>query len=105
MAELIKRKGYTDMDITSITDPEAWAEGRKNAKTVEEKTKYNVWDDFFEHVKPVLIAMKSKKWWWFKNQRCKYIEVRIDMRSGHCIIKDQDGVRINPEDLSFQRGK
>lgn len=69
--------------------------------TVEQKSHYNVWD----HVKDVwavLGRVSDGSWVWFRNTRCKYIDVRIDMRSGNCIIKDNDGNRINPSDLAYQ---
>lgn len=83
-----------------------WEVGRKNAKTAEEKTKYNVWDNLIDHVVPIVELAKRHKWCWFNSpfrQRVKYINVRIDMRNGHCIITDNDGNRINPEDLAAQR--
>ena len=80
---------------------EEWVEGRKNAQTVEEKTKYNVWDDIRD-VLPVLKKSIAGEWNWGRNRKCKYIEVRIDMRDGKCIIKDRHGNRINPEDLRHQ---
>jgi hypothetical protein len=79
-----------------------WAKARANAKTPEEKSRYNVWDDFKKDVLPVLKLALTGKWTWWKNQKCKYITVRIDMRDGGCIIKDNEGNRINPEDLASQ---
>lgn len=32
------------------------------------------------------------------NWRCKYVNIRIDMRSGHFVITDNDGKRIDGED-------
>ncbi len=32
------------------------------------------------------------------NWRCKYINIRIDMRSGHFVITDNDGKRIDGDD-------
>jgi len=83
-----------------------WEVGRKNAKTVEEKTKFNVWDNLIDHVVPIVELARRHKWFWFANplrEKVKYITVRIDMRTGHCIILDADGKRINPEDLAHQR--
>lgn len=80
-----------------------WNEGRANAKTVEEKTKFNVWDNFARDVLPVFQDSLAGRWKWGRNPKCKYIEVRIDMRDGGCIICDKDGNRINPEDLAHQQ--
>jgi hypothetical protein len=85
-----------------------WDEGRANAKTVEEKVKFNVWDDLIDHVVPIVALAKAYKWFWFANplrEKVKYINIRVDMRDGHCIITDNDGKRINPEDLAKQRGR
>lgn len=32
------------------------------------------------------------------NWRCKYVNIRIDMRTGHFVITDNDGKRIDGED-------
>jgi hypothetical protein len=34
----------------------------------------------------------------FKQWRCKYINVRVDMRSGHFILVDQNGERVDGND-------
>ena len=36
------------------------------------------------------------------NTKCKYINLRIDMRDGHCLIFDKDNNPIELEDLLFQ---
>ena len=69
--------------------------------TLEIKIKENIWDhinDFLEVYK----KSKQGKWTWWKNSKCKYVELRIDMRSGCCIIRDRDGNRIDPKDLEYQ---
>jgi hypothetical protein len=78
-----------------------WLQGRKDAKTVEEKIRFNVWDNVAD-VLPVLESAKAGKWKWVYNSNCKYIELRVDMRDGGCIITNREGVRINPEDLAYQ---
>lgn len=85
-----------------FTSAEKWEEGRKNARTVEEKEKFNVWDNFRDDVLPVFKAIQEGRWSWHRNPACKYVELRVDMRSGHVIIRDRDGKRINPEDLAYQ---
>lgn len=69
--------------------------------TVKEKTERNIWDHLSD-VLPTLKAASRGEWSWGRNGQCKYVELRIDMRSGHCIIRDRDGKRINPEDLAYQ---
>jgi len=55
------------------------------AKTVEQKDYHNVWDHVDSFIK-VYNLMKKDKWSWLWNSKCKYIELRIDMRDGSCII-------------------
>lgn len=69
--------------------------------TAIEKTKQNIWD----HFGPVLKVLKKAsqgKWTWTQNTQCKYIDLRIDMRTGHCILKNRNGDRINIEDFEKQ---
>ena len=72
-----------------------------NKPTLQEKIENNIWDRLFE-VLPTIEAAKNGKWSWLNNSRCKYIDLRIDMRTGHCILSDKDGTRINPEDFAKQ---
>ena len=44
-------------------------------------------------------------WNWYRNTRCKYINVRIDMRDGHCVIQDRHGTPISLEELKYQYKK
>ena len=62
---------------------------------------HNHWDHLSE-VMPVLRAAKDGEWSWFKNGRCKYINLRIDMRSFHCTVRDRDDVRISVDTLKYQ---
>jgi hypothetical protein len=69
--------------------------------TAKEKSEMNSWDhvdSFFE----VYSKMKNGDWCWYKNIGCKYVELRIDMRDGGCIICNSEGRRINPEALAWQ---
>lgn len=56
----------------------------------------------FDEVVGVINRMRQGLWMWVWNTRCKYIELRIDMRDGHCIIRDKDGKRITVEQLQYQ---
>jgi hypothetical protein len=69
--------------------------------TIAEKDAYNVWDSIDDFI-AVLEAMRAGDWVWVRNSRCKYVELRVDMRNGGCLIRDQHGNRINPSDLRFQ---
>lgn len=89
--------------------PGEWEEGRARieanpeAATVTDKSRFNVWDNVavvFETIQNSL----SGKWLWWRCPACKYIDVRIDMRSGNCIIRNNQGQRINPADLRYQAG-
>lgn len=72
-----------------------------NKPTLQEKIENNIWDRLFE-VLPTIEAAKNGIWSWLNNSKCKYIDLRIDMRTGHCILSDSAGNRINPEDFSHQ---
>jgi hypothetical protein len=43
-------------------------------------------------------------WSWCGNSRCKHIELRIDMRDRHCLVKDRDGNPASLEELRLQHG-
>jgi hypothetical protein len=53
----------------------------------------------------VLNRITRNGWCWSKNARCKYVELRIDMRDGHCFISDRDGNDITLEELAYQHGE
>lgn len=94
--------------VDHVTDD--WQKWRKVVEdnmataTVEQKSHYNVWDHVADVI-AVLKRVKSRNWFWWKNSRCKYIDVRIDMRDGGCLIRDKFGNRINPSDLAHQHGE
>ena len=41
-------------------------------------------------------------WYWGGNFKCKYIELRIDMRDGCCLLKDRKGNEITLKQLKHQ---
>ena len=98
------RPGRTATDVAK-----QWAAGREyieanlDIATVEDKQRFNVWDKLAT-VTDVVAKSLSGEWLWWRNSRCKYINVRIDMRSGNCIITDNDGKRIGPAELRHQFG-
>jgi len=59
------------------------------------------WDNLRD-VLPVLKDASAGRWSWTENTACKYVELRIDMRDGGCIIRDRNGNRITPEQLANQ---
>ena len=47
--------------------------------------------------------LRSREGWiWTKNSRCKYIDIRIDMRDGDFVLFDRSGQRISIEELEKQ---
>lgn len=52
-----------------------------------------------------ITELLKSEWCWTKNVKCKYIELRIDMRDGHCLIKDRNGTEISIRDLEYQSGE
>lgn len=57
-------------------------------------------DSLINTIKELLSA--SNKWSWLGNNRCKYIEIRIDMRDGGFVLLDRDGSRISFDQLKWQ---
>lgn len=52
----------------------------------------------------VVQKAKSGEWCWTKSEGflCKYVEVRIDMRSGKCLVSDRRGKLLTLKDLNYQ---
>lgn len=57
----------------------------------------------FEKIMAVVQKAREGAWDWGRNPQCKYIDVRLDMRDGHCIISDRDGTPITLEELEYQQ--
>lgn len=55
-----------------------------------------------EEVLAVLQEARQGRWQWYRNPRCKYIEVRIDTRFLHCQIRDREGKPISLAQLQLQ---
>ncbi len=68
---------------------------------LQQKIETNTWDHI-DDVLRVLELARAGKWAWYGNSRCKYIEVRIDMRNGGCILRDREGKRIEVADFAEQ---
>lgn len=41
-------------------------------------------------------------WSWVFNTRCKYVTVRVDMRTGDCIFSDRAGAPVTLDDILKQ---
>jgi len=52
----------------------------------------------------VLDIVSNEDWCWGRNSKCKYIDLRIDTRDGHCVIQDRNGVVISLDDVKYQCG-
>lgn len=76
---------------------------RREDLNLDEKRAANVWDHV-DDVLPVIEAARAGRWNWCDNTPCKYIQLRIDMRDGGCLIEDRHGNRIEPARLRLQRG-
>lgn len=50
----------------------------------------------------VFADMRIGKWKHNRNNRCRYVELIIDMKNGDCIIKDEDGIYIDIKMLKHQ---
>ena len=70
-------------------------------KSLQEKIDMNIWDNLNDFLK-VFKRMKQRKWTWSLNPDCKYVDLRIDMRDGGCLIMNRGVKRIDPKDLEFQ---
>jgi hypothetical protein len=74
--------------------------------TAEERNAMNLWDSLADFLATFNRAMlpygDPAKWTWGRNTRCKYVDLRIDMRDGGCIIRDREGRRITPAQLAWQ---
>ncbi len=53
-------------------------------------------------VDDVLKVIRDPRWIWAANSPCKYIQLRLDTRDGHCLIYDRDNNEITLRELSRQ---
>jgi len=56
----------------------------------------------FDDLKPFFDAVKSGEWEWGRNCQFKYVDIRIDTRGGHIIIKNRDGNSVTMAELMAQ---
>ena len=59
------------------------------------------WDSVKDVIEVLQKAM-SEEWSWSSNTRCKYIDLKIDMRGHSCQIRDREGIVISVEKLKYQ---
>lgn len=76
--------------------------GIEPLKGEKERFGHNRWDKLQDVGEAVVDVIKDEKWIWVMNSRCKYVSMRIDMRSGHCILVDREGNRISIDQLKYQ---
>lgn len=43
-----------------------------------------------------LLQAAKRQHWWCSDSQLKYLEIRVDTRSGHFVLKDRDGNNIDP---------
>lgn len=55
-----------------------------------------------DEVTKIIELARQDNWLWFRNSRCKYLNLRVDMRDGSCLIKDRDGNPISIDELRHQ---
>lgn len=76
--------------------------------TAAEKSAINSWDSIDMLRRIIEIAENGENysdhnhWSWVRNTSCKYLDIRVDMRDGGCIVKDGNGERIGIDALNWQ---
>ena len=75
-------------------------------RSMEFRSNHNLWDQLSD----VQAVLDDQEWTWARNTACKYLNVRIDMRDGGCLIeaasaRDTKPRRINPKQLRWQYSK
>ena len=48
------------------------------------------------------LSAEDSEWTWIRNSKCKYVDIRIDMRDGAFVLRDRDGNRISLKQLAEQ---
>jgi hypothetical protein len=72
---------------------------------LELKKKFNIWEKDLHRTMAKIIELSnedSNDWTWAMNSKCKYLNLRIDMRDGGHVIMDREGNRISLEDVEYQ---
>lgn len=107
-------------------EPWVWSGLRDTAKVIEpqpvpgvnippefpeftEQVNRNKWhdreeiDSFVNTIKELSLDTDDNEWSWAYNHTSKYINLRFDMRDGGFIMTNDEGVRINLDQLRWQR--
>lgn len=63
----------------------------------------NTWDTLND-LAIVNEARVAGEWHWWANPTCKYVDLRVDMRDGACVMRNRHGQRITPQQLAYQYG-
>ena len=50
----------------------------------------------------VIDVLNDPEWEWWRNSKCKYLVIRLDMRDGKCLISDRNGKPLTVEELKAQ---
>lgn len=53
----------------------------------------------------ILAVLNDPEWQWYWNTDCKYVDLRIDTRDMHALIRDRHGKTIDLEKLKYQYKK
>ncbi len=56
----------------------------------------------WEPLADVLAVIHDPRWSWVRNNRCKYVELRMDTRDQRCLIFNRDRELITMQDLRRQ---
>lgn len=59
----------------------------------------------FNQLREWIERVEAGEWSWCADSPCKYVEIRIDTRSGAYSIADRDGNAISFEQLAHQYGR
>ena len=71
---------------------------------VDSFTPGNTWYAL-KHIFKWILRVRKNDWIWARNQRCKYVTIRIDTRNGRVVIQDRDGEVMTPDELNYQYNK
>lgn len=105
---MAKELGHKDRKIKQLEKKIKELEKSRDIEPSEKnanKFYHNSWDklqDVGQAVADTVNLAVKQEWSWIRNWNCKYVSIRIDMRSGHCVLVDKDGSRISIEQLKYQ---
>lgn len=68
----------------------------------QHKLDKNMWDNSPDLIR-LLKEMREGKWSWLNNSKHKYLNIRLDTRTGSFIFLDDSGKRVSFDEVAFQR--